>query len=53
MALSVGIAKVAGPFESPDDALIAYPTLLRRADRAMYAAKARGGHSVVLLTETD
>ncbi|MCW0191545.1 MAG: GGDEF domain-containing protein [Rhodococcus sp.] len=53
VALSVGIAKVAGPFESPDDALIAYPTLLRRADRAMYAAKARGGHSVVLLTETD
>lgn len=53
VALSVGIAEVAGPFESPDDALIAYPTLLRRADRAMYAAKARGGHSVVLLTETD
>ncbi|MDZ7915981.1 MAG: hypothetical protein U5O16_29860 [Rhodococcus sp. (in: high G+C Gram-positive bacteria)] len=28
-------------------------TLLRRADRAMYSAKARGGHSVVLQTETD
>ncbi|MFD6513043.1 diguanylate cyclase domain-containing protein [Rhodococcus sp. NPDC060176] len=52
VAISVGIAKVAGPFDSVDDALVAYPTLLRRADRAMYAAKARGGHSVVLQTET-
>ncbi len=53
VAMSIGIAKIAGPFESSEDALVAYPTLLRRADRAMYSAKARGGHSVVLHTETD
>ncbi|KJF21309.1 UNVERIFIED_ORG: diguanylate cyclase (GGDEF)-like protein [Nocardia globerula] len=47
--LSVGIVAAAGPFGSPDRAIAVYGTLLRSADQAMYTAKARQEHAVVVL----
>lgn len=53
IALSVGIATMAGPFGSINRALASYPVLLRRADRAMYSAKTRGGHCVVSFADSE
>ncbi|MFE4503017.1 diguanylate cyclase domain-containing protein [Rhodococcus sp. NPDC056743] len=47
--LSVGIVAATGPFESRDRAIAIYGKLLRSADQAMYEAKTRREHAVVVL----